>query len=148
MNEVIHHRKIDHGRVLTTVHAHDGITEHLTPASTFRQDSLTPQTQDGFVEAIEDHYASAMDAGQDNPSGRLDLETARRWYLSMMPMLTSRRSVQLYIAIAAYGRQTNLLTQSEVKHCLYVAQLALAAFGTRNDSPEQRLRNVHAEVSD
>jgi hypothetical protein len=100
---------------------------------------LSPMTQDTFVECIEDHYRNAMLCAEEGGPEAFSIEAGREWYLSMMPMLTSRRSVQLYIALTAYGRQTNLLSAEDAKRCLYVAQLALAAFGTASEGPEARL---------
>jgi len=109
-----------------------------------RPATLARLTQDDFTECIEDHYRNAIAAG-NGEGEEWSLTDSREWFLSMMPMLTSRRSVQLYIALTAYGRQTNLLTAEDAKRCLYVAQLALAAFGTTNEGPEARLLRAARE---
>lgn len=100
----------------------------------------TPQrmlTQEEFEQALNDMADEAIAAGADaleDKSGDPQ-EAAAKYYLMNLPALTSRRSTQLYLAAVARGMQLEFLDQPTAKNCVYIAQLALAAFGTQNDGP-------------
>ena len=101
-------------------------------------------TQDDFQAAIIELHQKAVAAGNAAGEGYEAKDVCKATFRLGLPMLTSRRSVQLYLACACHGRNAGFLNSADLKECLHVAQLSLTAFGAASGPEPQPLRSVQA----
>lgn len=73
----------------------------------------------GWAEA----FSEAIDAGCDTQEAN---NTANTTWRCLLPLLSSRPAVQVYIGCVAHGLARNYVTADEARTMMYSAQLALA----------------------